>query len=183
MNARPECDADCEMLVSPIPRPKAPAFHVSVRSTKRRVYFVDTWKPNSLAILRRTKALLDARGVPTSDIWSKSDPGRPLTGVELDRIAREGEGCLVLLGVADCGSCSSSSSLDAILLQQRGVTAAPVLTAPFAGVLSRVASIWQADDVLPSIVLEHPIQDLGAAGVERRASDLAQAVERLLPSP
>src|SRR5215471_3295542 len=100
MNAisRPECDTDCEMLVSPIPRPKTPAFHVSVRPAKRKVHFVDTWKPNSLAILRRTRALLERRGVSTSEIWSKKDPGRPLTPAELERIVKEGEGALVLIG-------------------------------------------------------------------------------------
>jgi hypothetical protein len=89
------------ILISPIPRPKVTGFHVSTRPTKRSVYFVDTWKPNSLAILRRTKALLDQRGVSTSEIWSKKDPSRPLTPAELDRIVREGEGAFVLLGVAD----------------------------------------------------------------------------------
>jgi hypothetical protein len=176
-----ECDTDCEILVSPIPRPKTPAFHVSTRAAKRSVYFVDTWKPNSLAILRRAKALLEQRGVSTFDIWSKKDPSRPLTPPELDRIVREGEGALVLLGVADCGSCSSGSSLDAILLQQRGVTAIPVLTVPFVEVLSRLLSIWQADSPLSSIALEHPIQDLGATDIERRGDVLAEAVEGFLP--
>ena len=183
MMARPlsECDTECEILVSPIPRPKMPVFQVSTRPTKRSVYFVDTWKPNSLAILRRTKALLDERGVSTSEIWSKKDPSRPLTPAELDRIVREAEGALVLLGVGDCGACSSGSSLDSIFLQQRGVTALPVLTAPFVNVLARLLSIWKADGVLSSIVLEHPIQDLAAAGIEQRAHDLVQAIERLLP--
>ena len=177
-----DCDTDCEMLVSPIPRPKMPAFRVSARPAARRVYFVDTWKPNSLSILQRAKALLDGRAVSTSAIWSKRDPSRPLTSAELARIAAECEGGLVLIGVADCGSCSSSSSLDAIFLQQRGVTAAPVLTAPFAEVLPRVSSIWQPDSALPRIVLEHPIQDLDDAGIERRAEDLVREIELLLPA-
>jgi len=103
MTARPlsECDTEREILVSPIPRPKVPGFRVSTRPTKRSVYFVDTWKPNSLAILKRAKALLEQRGVSTSDIWSKKDPSRPLTKAELDRIVKEGEGALVLLGVSD----------------------------------------------------------------------------------
>jgi hypothetical protein len=168
-------------MVSPIPRPKVPVFRVSTRPTKRSVYFVDTWKPNSLAILRRAKTLLDQLGVSTSEIWSKEDPSRPLTPAELDRIVREGEGALVLLGVADCGSCSSGSSLDSILLQQRGVTAVPVVTAPFVGVLPKLLSVWQADGALSGIVLEHPIADLGPVELERRAHDLVQAVERLLP--
>src|SRR5262245_40785147 len=88
MTARPlaECDTECEILVSPIPRPKVPVFRVSTRPTKRKVYFVDTWKPNSLAILRRAKVLLEEHGVSTSEIWSKKDPSRPLTSAEIDRI-------------------------------------------------------------------------------------------------
>jgi hypothetical protein len=55
-----------------------------------------------------------------------------------------------------------------------------VLTAPFVDVLTKLLSIWQADGVLSSIVLEHPIQDLGALDIEKRAHDLVQAIERLL---
>lgn len=181
MNPRSECDADCEMLVSPIPRPKVPAFKVSQRAARRGVYFVDTWKPNSLAILTRTKSLLEGRGISTLALWSKQDPSRPLTPPELDRVVRESEGALVLIGVADCGSCSSSSSLDSIFLQQRGVVAVPVLTAPFADVLLRVQSIWQSDSAIPSIVLDHPIQTLGAGDIERRADELLRSLERFLP--
>jgi hypothetical protein len=182
-SAPSECDADCEMLVSPIPRPRVPAFDISRCAARRGVYFIDTWKPNSLAILKATKSLLEERDIPTVALWSKQDPSRPLTAAELERVVRESEGTLVLIGVADCGSCSSSSALDAIFLQQRGVVALPILTAPFAKVPRRVQSIWQADGDIPSIVLDHPIQALGSDEVERRAHHLLRSLERFLPSP
>ncbi len=94
------CDASCELLISPIPRPRVQALRVSARPQRRRVRFLDTRKPNSLAILRQAGELLRARGIEVEpEIRIKDDPSRPFDAGVLDWIARE-EG-LILCGVAD----------------------------------------------------------------------------------
>lgn len=93
-------DDSCEYLVNPIPRPRVQSLQVQRRSAVARVAFVDSRKPNSIAILRQAGALLAARGVEVrSEIFIKPDPSRPLDEPTLDWIARE-EG-LILCGVAD----------------------------------------------------------------------------------
>jgi hypothetical protein len=93
-------DSSCEYLVNPIPRPKMQILSISTRPKRERVFLIDSRKPNSLFILRRTQELLRARGIEVVDqIYVKSDPSRPLDAATLDWIARE-EG-LILCGVAD----------------------------------------------------------------------------------
>ncbi|HSK05234.1 MAG TPA: hypothetical protein VK932_28495 [Kofleriaceae bacterium] len=93
-------DGSCELLISPIPRPRVRELRVSVRPKRRRVRFLDARKPNSLAILRQAGELLRAQGIEVEpEIRIKDDPSRPLDAGVLDWIARD-EG-LILCGVAD----------------------------------------------------------------------------------
>lgn len=93
-------DSSCELLVSPIPRPRIQELAVSRRPRVRRVRFVDSRKPNSLRVLREASELLRARGIEVDpEIYMKEDPSRPMAPEVLDWIARD-EG-MILCGVAD----------------------------------------------------------------------------------
>lgn len=93
-------DSSCELLISPIPRPRIRELHVSLRPIKRRVVLVDSRKPNSIVILRHVVELLRERQIEVeSEIRVKDDASRPMDAPVLDWIARE-EG-LILCGVAD----------------------------------------------------------------------------------
>lgn len=67
-----------------------------------------------------------------------------------------------------------------MFLQQRGATALPILTRPFEDVLIRILSYYQTSQPVPSIVIEHPIQNLAPAELAARAREIAAAVERFL---
>jgi hypothetical protein len=171
-------DAGCEMLVSPMPSRIPAPLQISVKPKQKRVFFVDSNKPNSLTILRKAKAILEGRGIEVRDIATKGDPSRPMDEYLLDMLAPDPG--LSLCGVSDWGSCSSGSSLDAILLQERGATALPVLTTPFQHVLGRVLSNWQPTQPLPVLVLDHPIQNVTDEVLDARAQQLAGYVEDIL---
>lgn len=94
------CDTSCELLISPIPRPRVQELRVSTRPKRRRVVLLDSRKPNSMAILREVAELLRARQIEVEpEIRMKDDPSRPMDSGVLDWIARE-EG-MILCGVAD----------------------------------------------------------------------------------
>lgn len=97
----PSCDdGSCELMISPIPRPRVQALQVSTRPRKRRVVLVDSRKPNSIVVLRQVAALLAARGIEVDpEIRVKDDPSRAMDAGVLDWIARD-EG-LILCGIAD----------------------------------------------------------------------------------
>ena len=93
-------DSSCELLVSPIPRPRIQELVVSSRPRKRRVVLVDTRKPNSIAVLRLVADLLKDRQIEVeAEIRMKDDASRPMDAATLDWIARD-EG-LILCGIAD----------------------------------------------------------------------------------
>jgi hypothetical protein len=67
-----------------------------------------------------------------------------------------------------------------VLLQRLGVAAFVILTAPFETVVAKMLEFQETDRPLPYIVLDHPMQNLRADGVEARAQQLAAAAQRLL---
>lgn len=174
----PSCgDISCEFLVDPIPRPTPPPFAVRVPS-RRRVVLLDHRKPNSRTILARAAEILRARGVDVPEVIQKAGAGTPMSPEILDRLADE-DG-LVLCGVSDCGSCSASSAIDSIMLQQRGVAGCAVLTEPFREQVGRAMSYQRADRELPMIILEHPMQNITADQLEARAQAVADQAEAML---
>jgi hypothetical protein len=68
------------------------------------------------------------------------------------------------------------SSLDAVFLQQRGATALPLLTRPFVGTVERISRYWKMDRELPVVAVDHPIQNVSAQELERRAEQIADEV-------
>jgi len=67
-----------------------------------------------------------------------------------------------------------------VLLQRLGVAAIVVLTEPFRSVVGKMLEFQETDRPLPYIVLDHPMQNLDADGVEARAQQLAAAAQRVL---
>lgn len=174
-------DVSCEFLVNPIPRPKPPAIEVNTTPENREVVFLDNHKPNSLIILRGAQRILRERGVPVrEEITVKLNASLPAPASELDELAATGG--LILCGIGDCGSCSSGSTHDAILLQQRGAAAIAIVTEPFATQMSRVAAYYETDRPIPVIVLDHPMQNLSPEALYARSQAVADAAQELLTS-
>jgi hypothetical protein len=67
-----------------------------------------------------------------------------------------------------------------VLLQTRGVAAFVVLTEPFCDQVDRVMTYHHPDRPLPVIVLDHPMQNLDEKGLDARAEQLADKIQRLL---
>ena len=87
-------------LVDPIPRPKSGPFTVRTKPEVDEVVLLDNGKPNSMAILRRTQAILRDRGVRVKEeIRSKPFAGVPVDNELLGMLAQERG--LLLCGVND----------------------------------------------------------------------------------
>ena len=91
---------DDDDLVDPIPRPKSGPFTVRTKPEIEEVVLLDNGKPNSMAILRRTQAILRDRGVRVKEeIRSKPFAGVPVDNELLGMLAQERG--LLLCGVND----------------------------------------------------------------------------------
>lgn len=66
------------------------------------------------------------------------------------------------------------------MLQRLGVAAIAVLTEPFRSMVGKMLEFQETDRPLPYVVLDHPMQNLDAVGIEARAQQLAAAAQRLL---
>lgn len=66
------------------------------------------------------------------------------------------------------------------MLQRAGVAAFVILTEPFRTQVERVMTYQRTDRPLPTVTLEHPVQLIGQAEVQRRAEALADAAMELL---
>ncbi|MFE3060744.1 UGSC family (seleno)protein [Nocardia sp. NPDC059239] len=171
-------DVSCEFLVDPIPRPKPPAIKVSTTPENREIVFVDNHKPNSIAILRGAQAILRQRGIPVrEEIKLKLNASVTLDDAELAELVSKGG--LIFCGVSDCGSCSAASVRDSILLQQHGAAAIAILTKPFESQMERIATYYETDKPIPLVVLEHPMQNVGAEELHARSEALADAVQAI----
>jgi len=65
-------------------------------------------------------------------------------------------------------------------LQRSGVAGFAVLTAPFGDQIERAMAYQPADRPLPAVVIDHPTQMVAPEVLRQRATQIADAVERLL---
>ena len=87
-------------LIDPIPRPSSGPFTVRTKPEIEQIVLLDNGKPNSMAILRRTQAILRDRGVSVKEeIRSKPFAGVPVDNELLGMLAQERG--LLLCGVND----------------------------------------------------------------------------------
>lgn len=171
-------DISCEVLVNPIPRPKPPLIPVVTRPAKREIVFVDNNKPNSMTILTGAREILKERGIPVrEEIKVKLNASVSLDDSELSSLVEQGG--IIICGLSDCGSCSTSSTLDAILLQQRGAMGVALLTEPFKSQVERVCTYYETDKDIPLVILPHPMQNLSPQELQSRSTQLADAAQAL----
>jgi hypothetical protein len=71
--------------------------------------------------------------------------------------------------------------LDAILMEEQGVPAIAVVTTPFRNTGEAMAASWGKPGY-PFLDTPHPIANLTALGLDKRADELADACEQWLSS-
>jgi hypothetical protein len=60
------------------------------------------------------------------------------------------------------------------------VAAFVILTEPFGDQVERMMAYQPSDRPLPAIVIDHPMQNVGPEALQRRAEQIADAVQKLL---
>jgi hypothetical protein len=166
-------------LLGPVPRPSSGPFTIRIKPEVAEVVLVDNGKPNSMVILRRAQRALRDRGIAVKEeIRVKPFAGGPMSEQLLAELSQE-KG-LVLCGINDCGSCSMGGALDSVLLQRAGVAGFTILTVPFQQRVKDITAYQETNRSLPPIVLTHPMQNISDAELDERATELADAAERML---
>jgi len=103
---------------------------VAARSAGRRIGFLSNRKPNATVVEQELGRLAEAAGIPEQTLfYEKPSPGVGASAELLDQIAAECD--VVMVGSADCGSCTSWCCHDAVELENRGLSAMVLCTAAF----------------------------------------------------
>jgi hypothetical protein len=115
---------------------------------------IDNGKFRAKDLLMAIGAALASSGtVADTFVYTKSEPV-PLRPEQVDEVLSWAQA--VIVGVGDCGGCSSCSAMDALAFVERGIPAAVVATYPFQKVIE-AATRRTGLTGLSSLYVEHPV--------------------------
>jgi hypothetical protein len=167
-------------LMSPLGRRIAERNPIAPRLgslTGTRIGLLDNTKKNADRLLAAVGTIL-VRDHGVAEVVSRrkvsSSPAAPAPMI--DELA----GCdAVINAYGDCGSCTSWCVYDGVTLEKRGVPTATVNSDSFV-VLGQQEAIALGVPGLPIVTVPHPMGDVAAAEVERRAAALVAQIVHVL---
>lgn len=142
-----------------------------------RLVLIENGKMNARELLELVAACIRAR-LPIEQVEIVSKPSsRPLDPDTARAVAARAD--LVVAGVGDCGSCSSSSLHDAVTMERHGVPAAVIITEPFQGYVTQFAATYGAPGY-PLTVIPHPIARVGQERLREVAGNVVDVITHQL---
>lgn len=125
----------------------------------KRVAFVDLGKPNGETLYEALAPVLrEEFDVAAVEYFEKPHFSSPMPDSQIDDIVEWGAEALVE-GISDCGSCNSSSAVDAITLEQRGIPTVQIITDEFIDINRQISGSHGYEE-LPIVTVEHPTRYL-----------------------
>ncbi len=150
--------------------------------TGLRIGLVENTKFNSDVILRLIgDTLISKYGAASYKLYRKRWPSVPVTEEMIHEIQANCD--VMVAGVGDCGSCSSGTVLDGILMEMRNIPSASIITHLFVNTSKAMSKQW-GDPKYPFLVMEHPIANLPNELLQQRVDAIVpKIVELLLGDP
>jgi hypothetical protein len=144
----------------------------------KRVGLIENTKFNSDNILRKIGEILVAKhGAASYKLYRKRYSSVPAHEEILQDIQANCD--VMVAGIGDCGSCSSGSVLDGILLEMRDIPSASIITHLFVNTGKAMAKQWSDPDY-KFLVMEHPIANLPDDLLQQRAEQIVPEIVELL---
>jgi hypothetical protein len=146
--------------------------------TTGSVIVLDNSKHNFGALMEELHLRLSAE-IPELrwEYLRKPGAAMPVASEVLDEIVRDA--AVVLTGSADCGSCTSWSTHDAVTLEMSGTPTILFSTTPFVPLARAIATSMGASG-LRVVEVDHPLGGVDRVEVGERAAGIESAVLRLL---
>lgn len=143
-----------------------------------RVALIENTKWNSETVLRKIgDQLVSQHGVTEFEIFHKRYSSVPAHEEIIETVRKEFD--VMVAGVGDCGSCSSGTVLDGILLEKEGIPSASIITSVFVPTGHAMAAQWAVPDY-HFLVMEHPIANLTGDELDAKVADILPQVTGLL---
>ncbi len=144
----------------------------------KRIGLIENTKYNSDNILKRIgEILIRDHGAASYTLYTKRYSSIPASEQTIRDIATNCD--VMVAGVGDCGSCSSGTVLDGILLEMKNIPSASIITHLFVNTGRAMARQWRNPDY-QYLVMEHPIANLPEELLQQRAEQIAPQVAALL---
>jgi len=141
--------------------------------------FVSLGTPNSREMHAALETLLaDQYGVDSLDYYEKAHFSRPLSDEDVDTIVGDDvDG--VIEGFALCGSCNSSSSVDAIAFENHGVSTVQIISEDFLDLNRKISGSYGYDQ-LPLVTIPQSTKYDSEAEIESLMDDIAAHLAAML---
>lgn len=142
------------------------------------VALVDNGKWNAGRLLEAVRErLVERREMAAGPSVHKQHYNRDLDDDE--RAALSGGADVALAAIGDCGSCTSYTVRDALVLEQLGVPAVALVTEPFAPLAESLAASLGAPGVR-IVTIPHPLYGIDDDELASRADGVIEALEAVL---
>jgi hypothetical protein len=156
-------------IVNPRPVQTAATVAESPRLDSLRgksIAFLNNRKLNSPVLLEElARILVRDEGVGRVDHFDKESWTRAVPDDTVEELATFDA---VVTGVGDCGSCSSGTLMDVVVLERRGIPTAAICTEPFRGTVSTLAEGLGMPNAR-LVFMSHPFGSLPADDVRSLA--------------
>ena len=148
----------------------------------KRVALIENTKYNSDRVLEMIGEILrDEYGVVETKLYHKRYSSVPAHESIINDVRDTCD--FMIAGVGDCGSCSSGSVLDGILLEKEKIPSASIITHVFVSTGRAMAKQWSVPDY-KFLVMQHPIANLSEDELRIKARAIVpEVVELLLKTP
>lgn len=131
----------------------------------KHVAYVDLGKPNGETLYEALETVLEEEfDVAEVEYFKKPHFSSPMADDQIEEVIDEGAEAVVE-AISDCGSCNSSSAVDAITFEQRGVPTVQIITDEFLDI-NRQISQSHGYEELPIVTVPHPTRYLDESEVE-----------------
>lgn len=114
--------------------------------------FVSLGTPNSRELYKSVEEIFTNEfGVEKVEYYEKAHFSRPLSDEDVENITEQGSDG-VIEGFAVCGSCNSSSSVDAIAFENQGIPTVQIISEQFIDLNRKIADSYGYDE-LPLVAI------------------------------
>lgn len=144
-----------------------------------RVALIDNTKVNAEQLLKKIgDILVSDHGASDARVYKKKHASTPIHEALIEILKHDAD--VIISGIGDCGSCSSATVLDGIMMEKVGRPAVSIVTHLFVNTGRAMAKQWGVADY-KFISVQHPVANLAEAELSLRAQGVVDSVlERLL---
>ncbi|MGK9283488.1 UGSC family (seleno)protein [Sinorhizobium meliloti] len=144
-----------------------------------RIALIDNTKVNAQQLLRKIgNILVRDYGATQACVYRKKHASTPVHDPLIEELVQDAD--IIISGIGDCGSCSSATVLDGIMMEKAGRPAVSIVTHFFVNTGRAMAKQWGVPEY-KFISVQHPVANLTEEELNVRAQAAVDSIlERVL---